>query len=420
MSDAAAQEDVILVADEPSRRQKLIGMLVATLSLAFNVLWFVLTDSTFVRALVGASSVFLFLTILAALVLPRRRWLGAMLLGESSWCRRNLYWLRRWQKKTPPSTKRRDYDDHPFLRFDSVSGTGQLKLMHRVRPPRTLVVLGRPLSATPPNVLTAVLFRRVMRPLYEDMRAGRDVLPTGAANPSFSRIDTITHCGDCGYVLRGVPGRVCPECGWAWAKDDLLIYGRRGPTAGGSSRGGVLKSLLLVSAASLGGGLLGATLVLAPMMAVLWAWRNLPPGYSVAAVASIVMAFAGGLVWLFMRLSLVGEAAREKAQRLGDVATAPAGQGRLHITNKGIGQSLLGVPLPDVVPWDEVQTVRVQHWPGGVRVRCDRRGKPYRWWRRRPVDFLCDVEQPLQETKRFRRSVSVLQRAHMPPREAQH
>ena len=139
------------------------------------------------------------------------------------------------------------------------------------------------------------------------------------------------------------------------------------------------------------------------MLLILWTWRSLPPALSYPATAAVVVGLVAGVVYLIRRASHAGEDARRKADRLGDARTGPAGLACLRLTAGGFAQSPLLKPNVKPRPWAESQNWRVQRWPGGVRVRCDRPGRRHRWWRTRPVDFLCDLADPKADVAALRR-----------------
>ncbi len=298
--------------------------------------------------------------------------------------------------------KWKDWPDLPVVRFET--GTGTLKGLlvgGREATPKAYRLFGQSFGSTnQPNRWKAMVDVPLSPRAHRLVAAARD-LAGDRPQPACEHVGRVSHCPDCLYRLAGLsaddesdatPTR-CPECGWAWAPDDVILYGRRGPSFG---TGLSLRGLPTLTAAIIGGGLAGFVGGALPIFLILWAWQSLPPGWSHAAVAVGLMAVIGGTAWLVARAARWGEASREKADRLGDAADAPAGLMCLRLTAAGLHQGLLGAADAKPIAWTDLAPPRVQRWPGGVRLRADRRGKPWRWWRStRPIDFVCDLADPL-------------------------
>jgi hypothetical protein len=244
-----------------------------------------------------------------------------------------------------------------------------------------------------------------VRSVHERILAGRRFLPQ--PSPTRADVDQITHCPACVYDMRHVPSRTCPECGFTSAEGDVVLFGRAGPTA--VSVGGVfgLKGVLTLVGLMLGGAVAGG----ASVVLLFFLWRNLPPGWSHVSIAALAVLILGVGAASIARVTRYGEAKRERDDRLADAATGPAGQTVLRLHRDGFAQHSLGRREVKLRPYDAGVDWRVQLWPGGLRVRCDR---PSRWrWRRRtnrPIDYLCDVADPRAAARQVRRRLRDLQR----------
>ena len=317
-------------------------------------------------------------------------------------------WRWRWRKGEPPAAKFGDYPDLAFVRVEATAGVFQARLLSRAHAPRPLVLFGHPLTFKQVNRTHSYVNQTLGPALHRRVAEARDVVPGGRETPNLERVGRVSHCPECGYALAGLPQQEhnrCPECGWGWSAGDVVLYGRRGPTGRRSlGFGGVA----LVLVAGLGGGVIGALTTFVPIFLLFWAWRNLPPSASYAVTAVVLVGGIAFFWWLIRRATLGGEADREKADRLGDARTGPAGTTCLRLQRGGFSVAPILARGVEITPWDEATTWRVQRWPGGVRVRCDRAGKRHRWWRSRPVDFLCDLADPDGDVPRLRQALACL------------
>ena len=350
----------------------------------------------------------------------RNRWRRQLRLRESGYAQRLLL------GPVKPA-KWKDWPDLPVVRFES--GTGTLKgvlLGAREATPKVYRVFGQAFGSTnQPNAWKAMVDVPLSPRAHRIVAAAR-ALAGDRKQPASERVGRVSHCPACLYRLAGLsadderddaPTR-CPECGWAWAPGDVVLYGRRGPSFAGNIGP---RGILALLAAIVGGGLAGFVVGALPIFLMIWAWRNLPPGWSHASLAVGLMFVVGGLAWLVAKSARWGEAARQKADRLGDAADAPAGLMCLRLSRAGLHQALLGEPDAEPIAWNDLDPPRIQRWPGGVRVRADKRGKPRRWWRpNRPVDFVCDLADPadVNRLRRLVKSRSLERRASSPARPA--
>ena len=310
-------------------------------------------------------------------------------------------WSR--QLRLGPAKRWTDWPDHGFVRYEPLANGALVLIGSREAAPQTSRIFGRTLPSNQPNRRRAFVVAKPTRRTFRQIEAARAMLPL---SPTFDAVDKVSHCPACGYRLAEMPqegGGRCAECGWAWQDGETVLFGRKGPTFGkGISLGGIASGL----AAGVGGGLLGAAATAGPMLLLIWAWQSLPPGYSHAAVALILVGIIAGLVAIVVKAARFGERDRDRRDRLGDASTGPPGTIALRLQKGGVHQGPFGDPTAKLTPWEKLQGCRVQRWPGGVRVRCDRRGKPHRWWRGgRPIDFLFDCADPRGEAATLRHLV---------------
>ena len=262
------------------------------------------------------------------------------------------------------------------------------------------------------------LRRRLDPQLHRDVERLRDLIRDARLPATMERATTPTHCPVCSYVLLGPdrrgPGEAgasrCPECGWSCGVDGIVLFGRDGPTLtqsmfrrkAGSGRANVQPSG--VSGALIAGGAL-AILVAMGLLVLLGVVRNL----SCELITLVLLTY----VLSFVVVPAVQEMRSRGTfrERRDDAAMAAAGTVYIELTRDGIVQGSLGGGVHEAESWPKFKNLRVQRWPGGVRVRADRRWQPGALWFARPVDFLADLHAPRRDVKELRRRVYALRDA---------
>ncbi len=249
--------------------------------------------------------------------------------------------------------------------------------------------------------------------LHRDIERLRDLVAEARDPEAFARPATPTHCLECHYLLHHpeTPASAglttCPECGWSCGEGGIVLFGRPGPTLVRhffTRRAGMRgKMVHFFNFADLK----GVTVTIAVFIVVFGGLRPIAR-LSSAAIPVLVIGFLAMLfVW---KLVSGSESEREREDRLAEASLVPAGREWLLLNRDGIAQGNLGQNGIRIESWNAFDRIRIQRWPGGVRVRADWHGS-WRWpGRRRPVDFICDLNQPGEEVRDLRQRVRSLNR----------
>ena len=336
-------------------------------------------------------------------------------------------WARRTRLGVVPVSKWKPWPKNTFIRFGTFDTGGQpartVLLGSREAVPRTYTLGTEGMRGfNQPNRMRASMSAKASRDLFDRIAAARrlrDRVLNDGGGPTLEHVGRASHCPSCGYAFTGLSaddesdsrGGHCPECGWEWMPETVLFYGRNGPTFGslGNGKTGpvtMAKTLIAILAITLVSGLGG----LVPILLIAWAWKTLPPGYSHVALVLGVLLVVGGLTALIAKAARLGESKRERDDRLEDARGGPAGLAFLEVFPTHSRQGWITDANATPLPRDEIGLLRVTALPGGLRVRGERRGKPFRWFRRRPIDFMCDLAEPRREAKRLR---SILRGEHL-------
>ena len=196
---------------------------------------------------------------------------------------------------------------------------------------RSMPISGKAAMALPPGVSPGHVVALVRA--FQEAATG---------TPRQAEGDEITHCPECGYVLavpRGLtrPGR-CPECGWSFGPETLVLYGWGGSTYdAAAARGWTLwrrladKSLLVLAAVAFGVLPLGVGLATRSLGA-------LPPLISTFMVVAFFVALVLGCGYVLVAAFGAGRTEREARRVFSEGQLKPFGPQQLRLDRDGFAQ----------------------------------------------------------------------------------